>query len=82
MKTCFLSIDVEKKEENNSFEGVEKLYGILNVFKKHNVNATLFVTGEVLERYPDLVKKWSDDYEIACHNYYHQFRPILLLLHL
>jgi len=31
----------------------------------------LFVTGEVLEYCPDLVKKWSKDFEIGCHNYWH-----------
>lgn len=81
MKTCFLSIDVEKREnqEENPFEGVEKLDNILNVFKKHNANATFFVTGEVLEKYPDLVKKWAKDYEISCHNYYHQTLDLLNL---
>jgi len=81
MKTCFLSIDVEsasarserasadKKEKD--FEGVEKLDNILNVFRKHKVNATLFTTGEVLEKYSDLVKKWSQSFEIGCHGYYH-----------
>jgi peptidoglycan/xylan/chitin deacetylase (PgdA/CDA1 family) len=71
MKTCFLSIDVEKREDDGSFEGIEKLDNILNVFKKHKVNATLFTTGEVLAKYPDLVKKWSEDFEIGCHGYYH-----------
>lgn len=73
MKICFLSIDVEKKEnqEKNPFEGIEKLDNILAIFNKHNVNATLFVTGEVLEKYSDLVRKWTEDYEIGCHNYYH-----------
>ena len=72
-KTCFLSIDVEKKEnqDKNPFEGVEKLDNIFNIFKKYKADATLFVTGEVLERYPHLVKKWSKDFEIGCHNYYH-----------
>lgn len=71
MRTCFLSIDIEKKEENDSFEGVEQLDNMLDVFKKHKANATLFVTGEVLERYSGLVKKWAKDYEIGCHNYKH-----------
>jgi peptidoglycan/xylan/chitin deacetylase (PgdA/CDA1 family) len=73
MKTCFLSIDVEKKEgqKNQPFEGVDNLDNMLNIFKKHNVPATLFVTGEVLEYCPDLVKKWSKDFEIGCHNYWH-----------
>jgi peptidoglycan/xylan/chitin deacetylase (PgdA/CDA1 family) len=71
MKICFLSIDVEARGEEGSFEGVEKLDRMLDIFKKHKANATLFVTGEVLERFPGLVKNWAKDYEIGCHNYYH-----------
>lgn len=72
-KVCFLSIDVEKREnqQNQPFEGVDNLDNILNIFRKHNVSATLFVTGEVLEYAPDLVKKWAKDFEIGCHNYFH-----------
>jgi len=73
MKTCFLSIDVEKREnqEIEPFEGVKKLDNILDIFRKHQAKATLFVTGEVLEHQPDLVKKWADSFEIGCHDYYH-----------
>lgn len=71
MKTCFLSIDVEKKEENNSFKGIEKMNKLLDIFRKYSVNATLFVTGEVLEKYPNLIEEWAKDFEIGCHNYYH-----------
>lgn len=73
MKICFLSIDVEKKEnqEIEPFEGVKKLDNILDIFRKYRANATLFVTGEVLEHQSDLMKKWADDFEIGCHNYYH-----------
>lgn len=71
MKTCFLSIDIEKREEDSSFEGIEKLDRILSIFKKHKASATLFITGEVLEKYSDLVKNWAKDYEIGCHNYIH-----------
>lgn len=73
MKTCFLSIDVEKRESHKDhlFDGIDNLDNILNIFKKHNASATLFVTGEVLEYSPDLVKKWAKDFEIGCHNYFH-----------
>jgi len=73
MKTCFLSIDVEKREnqEIEPFEGAKQLDNILDIFKKYQAKATLFVTGEVLEHYPDLVKKWANNFEIGCHNYYH-----------
>jgi len=79
MKTCFLSIDVEpltslseeRFNEEFKFEPVKKLQGILDIFKKYEAHATLFTTGEVLEHYPDLVKKWAENFEIGCHNYYH-----------
>ena len=73
MKICFLSIDVEKHEnqKDQPFEGVDNLDNILNIFKKHKANATLFVAGEILEYCPDLVKKWSKDFEVSCHNYWY-----------
>jgi peptidoglycan/xylan/chitin deacetylase (PgdA/CDA1 family) len=73
MKTCFLSIDVVKREnqEIDPFEGVKKLDNILDIFRKYRAKATLFVTGEVLEHQPDLVKKWAEEFEMGCHDYYH-----------
>jgi peptidoglycan/xylan/chitin deacetylase (PgdA/CDA1 family) len=73
MKICFLSIDVEKREnqEIEPFEGVKKLDNILDIFRKYRAKATLFVTGEVLEHQPDLVKRWAESFEIGCHDYYH-----------
>lgn len=82
MKTCFLSIDVEPSSaqtkvgateaKEKRFESVENLDNMLDIFKKHKADATLFVTGEVLKRRPDLVKKWTKDFEIGCHNYFHR----------
>ena len=66
VKTCFTSIDVENK-------GIEEVNQILDIFKKYDISATLFVTGEVLERYNNLVKEWSQDYEIASHSFTHRF---------
>lgn len=66
MKTCFTSIDVEDG-------GVENLDKILDIFKKNNISVTLFITGEVLKRYGNLVKKWGNEYEIACHSFSHRF---------
>jgi peptidoglycan/xylan/chitin deacetylase (PgdA/CDA1 family) len=64
-KICFTSIDVEQE-----IKGLNK---ILDIFKKYNIPATLFVTGEILEKYNNLVKEWSRVYEIACHSYTHRF---------
>ncbi len=74
-KICFASIDVEHDlgEGERRFSGVENLDKILSIFKKHGIAATLFVTGQVLEKYGSLVKEWSGDFEIACHSFSHRF---------
>lgn len=68
-RICFVSIDVEHPINN--------LNQILEVFKKNNIRATLFVTGKILEQYPDLFKSLSSAYEIACHGFTHRFWNIL-----
>lgn len=80
-KTCFTSIDVEHDlgETVKKFQGVENLNKILDIFKKNSILATLFVTGEVLESYNQLVKEWAKDYEVACHTFSHQFWSTLNL---
>ena len=74
-KTCFVSIDVEhdRGQGERKFSGVENLEKILEILKKHGIPATLFVTGQVLEKYSGLVKEWSKDFEIACHSFSHRF---------
>lgn len=74
-KICFTSIDVEhdRGEAERKFSGVENLEKILEIFKKHGIVATLFVTGQVLEKYGSLVKEWALDFEIACHSFSHHF---------
>jgi len=78
MKVCFVSVDVESDlAEPQSFDGVENLNRVFDVFKKYNISATLFVTGNVLEKYAEKIKRWSENYEIACHSFSHQFWDIL-----
>ncbi|MFH1575374.1 MAG: polysaccharide deacetylase family protein [Candidatus Nealsonbacteria bacterium] len=66
IKTCFASVDVEG-------ENIETTDKILEVFKKYKIPATLFLTGEVLEKHADLAKNWAQNYEIACHSFTHRF---------
>lgn len=68
-KICFVSVDVEGKLDN--------LDKILEIFKKYNISATLFVTGEILEQHRDLFKELSRNHEIACHSFTHRFWDIL-----
>ena len=75
-KTCFVSIDVEHdvgSDSDKKFIGVDNIAVLLDLFRKFSVPATLFVTGDVLKRYPEEVRRWSKDYEIASHSYSHRF---------
>lgn len=79
MKVCAVSVDVEQdlaefehgSGGSRTFRSVENLDRILAVFNNFAARGTLFITGEVLERYPSLVEGWSSRHEIACHGYYH-----------
>lgn len=74
MRACFVSIDVESDlAKNKAFKGIENLDKILSIFKKYDIDATLFVTGNVLEKYTEKVKEWSKKHEIACHSFSHTF---------
>lgn len=64
-KICFVSVDVEHPIDN--------LGGILEIFQKNRMLATLFVTGKILEQYANLFKNLQKNYEIACHGFTHRF---------
>lgn len=85
-KICFVSVDVEP--EFGDFSGIEQLDKILDILRKEQVPATLFVSGEVLEKYPEKFKKLAfsasparppqaggqgSQFEIASHSYTHRF---------
>lgn len=74
MRICFVSIDIERDVDtiqNKIFRGVEEVDKTLDIFENFDIPATLFVTGDILAKYPDRVKKWSEKYEIASHSYSH-----------
>ena len=51
----------------------ESLLPILDILNQQNAKATFFVLGKLAERYPQLIKKISDDgHEVACHSYSHK----------
>lgn len=67
-KICFISVDVEIR-----FQRLGNVDEILDIFKKYESPATLFVIGEVLEKYREIIAEWGNNYEIACHSYTHRF---------
>ena len=75
-KTCFISIDIEHDHgswHEKNFKGVEKIDEILDVLRREGISATLFVTGEVLEKYSDRAMGWAENHEIGCHSYSHTY---------
>jgi peptidoglycan/xylan/chitin deacetylase (PgdA/CDA1 family) len=67
---------ISKKEVIFTFDGgstVQSADSILNVLEKHKVKGTFFLTGKMIERYPDLVKKIAiAGHEIFSHTYDHK----------
>ena len=79
-KVCFISIDVEHdhgSEHKKTFHGAERMGEILDVLWRKSISATLFVTGEVLERYPDQIRSWAENHEIGCHSYSHTYFDLM-----
>lgn len=74
-KVCFLSIDVEEDWINGNtidhFLGVESLHIVRDILKKNSVRATLFCTGNVLQKYTSLLKSFEvDQHEMAIHGFW------------
>lgn len=82
MKRILLTFDVEEFDWLNSFENVggEEIYEIsriglerlLELLEKYEIKVTLFTTTNFAKKYPELVKKMSENHEIACHGYCHK----------
>lgn len=46
---------------------------ILELLKEHGVLATFFIVGEVVEQFPDLIRRIADaGHELACHTFTHK----------
>jgi peptidoglycan/xylan/chitin deacetylase (PgdA/CDA1 family) len=76
MKMGIVSVDVEEDlhldlQKKKTFNNIEEMHELLATFANLNIRATLFVTGDVIQKYPDDVKEWSKKHEIGCHSRYH-----------
>jgi len=84
-KVCFISVDIEHdhgSEHEKTFRGAERMDEILNMLERFGISSTLFVTGEVLEKYPALVQSWAQNHEIGCHSYSHTFFDLVHVSHI
>ncbi len=66
--TVDLEYDFETDQTRSIAEIVPKL---LDLFDKHKIRATFFVLGEIVEKFPKLIKKIAKKHEIASHGYTH-----------
>jgi len=75
-KIALITIDVEEdpdqdKGNKKTYWGVEELDPFMGFLGENNIQCTLFVTGDVLSRYPEKIRKWAEGNEIGCHGFSH-----------
>ncbi len=64
-------VDPEERKNKKDFV-IEGLNKIVSLLKKHKTKTTFFVTGKILEKYPEAIKRLHEEgHEIASHNYEH-----------
>lgn len=66
------STKTENQWNNYEVRIYENVDRILNLLEETNTKATFFIIGWVAKKYPDLVKKISDKYQIGSHTMNHQ----------
>ena len=58
-----------KNYEVRIYENVDRILGLL---EENNIKATFFVVGWIAKRYPDIVKRISENFEIGSHTMTHK----------
>ncbi|HEX4149808.1 MAG TPA: polysaccharide deacetylase family protein [Pirellulales bacterium] len=75
MKVCF-TVDVEHDCPPflTTYRGIEEGMPRLSaLLAEEGVRSTLFITGDVAQRYPDMLRQWAErGHEIACHGQTHR----------
>ena len=63
-----MTVDLERDVITETLFGIKiGLPKILDIFERTNISATFFSTGEIIEKFPKLIKKISKKHEIAMH---------------
>ncbi|MDR0890969.1 MAG: polysaccharide deacetylase family protein [Endomicrobium sp.] len=73
----FHLLDFDQTSSEKSWSGFpvriyENVDRILNILEETNCKATFFIIGWIAQKYPDIVKRISEKYEIGSHTYSHQ----------
>lgn len=70
-----LTFDIERDCPSlfKTTEGIERgLPKILELLNECNITSTFFITGDVAERFPYVVKRIAERHEVASHGYHHR----------
>ena len=80
MKSISVTLDVEDLRPSNHFEDRSKLMTekVLDLFNQMSIRATIFIVGDVAQKYPEIIEKAvKDGHEIGLHS--HKHIPLELL---
>ena len=80
MKSISVTLDVEDLRPSNHFEDRSKLMAekVLDLFDQMSIRATIFIVGDVAQKYPEIIEKAvKDGHEIGLHS--HKHIPLELL---
>ncbi len=73
----FHLLDFADTKTQSQWEGFEvriheNVDRILSILDEHDTKATFFIIGWIAKKYPEVVKKIADRYQIGCHTMNHQ----------
>lgn len=68
----FEDLDKGEKYKNYEVRIYENMDRILGLLEENNIKATFFVVGWIAKRYPDIVKRISENFEIGSHTMTHK----------
>src|SRR3989344_7460269 len=72
MKKVIVFFDVEADLVSQKGDNKGYLKEILDILEEKKISATLNVCGRVVETFPDLFKKFSENHELSSHTYNHE----------
>lgn len=74
-KKIFFTLDLEKDYGRiEDYEGFKNINRLIDLFKKYNLKLTVFATGKVIEKYPEIIKLFQNNIncEFHLHSYSHE----------
>ena len=67
----------KKEEERGTLFSIKGTEILLDLFKKHNIKTTIFVSGFFAENFSDIVKRIvREGHEVGCHGYRHFYEEM------